>query len=176
MTNKEFKEKNYEFVAQMYNFESAIFQDIKSMFGDISLPNPTDTFKTKLDEIFVAFEDDDKPLDQHLTVIISSQFFLNQCASMIQNIDKYVKSIISTNEKEKMKELFDMLPNMESQWKEKETDTLNIDLQTNLAEMINSMPQLPGGLSKEMAHKICTSELQKVNYQPKEKEQKGFQF
>ena len=176
MTNEEYKAKNYEFVAQMYNIEKSIIQDINSMIGETTLPHPTVTFQTKLDEIFETFENDDKPLDQHLTAIVLTQYFLGQCMASMQSVDGYMKNVMMAHEQgpEAFREALAMKPDMETMWAEKENEILNTDLQNDLAKMIDTFPQLPGGLSKEMACKICTSELQKVNYQPKDGDKKEF--
>ena len=61
MTNEEYKNKNKEFINQMILMESNVINSIKEVINDISLPRPSFTFTTKINELFETFEHDDKP-------------------------------------------------------------------------------------------------------------------
>lgn len=170
MTNEEYKNKNKEFINQMILMESDVINSIKSVINDISLPRPSFTFATKINELFDSFESDDKPLDQHLTVIIISQYLLSSCLNIFQNIDSYVRNIYEAVEKKDnhlLSSLIEIKSELEKSWLDKDNEILNFDFQNDLEKLLNSGLPLPNGLSKEDVYKICINELKRVNYQPK---------
>lgn len=170
MTNEEFKAANYKAIADMYKYEGAIVEGVHKIVGDMTIPNATETFEARINELFDLFGNDDTPIDQHLTAILAAQFFLNQCGSVIRHLDAYMKTIIEAAQKgenETLRSLVELKPDIEESLAEKNAVVSNTDLQKDLSTIIDSFTQLPGGLSKDAAQRICSYELHKVNYQSK---------
>lgn len=170
MTNEEFKSKNKEFIDKMIVFESRAVKDVKTIITEASIPRPTISFTSKINELFELFENDDTNLDQHLIIIITAQYLLGKCYNIIQDIDKYVRKVfrgIEKHDDDSLLYLVSIKEDLEKNWVEKDNEILEFDFQNDLEKMLNSGMPLPQGISKERAYEICMSELKKVNYQPK---------
>jgi hypothetical protein len=169
MTNEEFKSKNDEFVGQLVKAEIGLISNIKEILNDISVPSPCISFKSKLDELFKVFENDGKTLDQHLTVVLYSQYLMQYYYSIIQDMDLYFRNLIDSIGK-KNKSLYNALINMRhdvsKSWIEKDTQLLDIDFEKDLQKALDSGIMLPPGITKEVAYQICMKELKAVNYKP----------
>ena len=171
MTNEEFKLANYKAITDMYKYEGEIVKDVHGIIGYMEIPKATETFETRINELFDLFENDDIPIDQHLITTISATFFLNQYASIIHHLDKYLKTFFEAKERgddATVKSLLELKPDIESSLAEMNESLLNINLQDDLDTILDSFQNLPGNVSKDVAHRRCMYELHKVKYQSKD--------
>ncbi len=170
MTNEEFKSKNKQYVSQLISIESGLIHDIKVIVNDIAIPQPSCTLLAKLDELFETFENDGILLDQHLTVLLMTQYLLREYASTIHSYDEDVMGFfdaVERSDNNSLAYLLSMKEDLEKTWIEKDTKILNLDFKGELAHVLNSGVPLPKGITQEKAYVICNYELDLVNYKPK---------
>ena len=177
MTNEEFRIKNGELSSQMADAEKELFNTVRKMIPDVNLPEPSQTFSIKLDELFETFENDPEPLDQHLTIIVGVQFMLAHCSSIVGNVDGYVRSLLESaaiGDSDGLRSLLELKPDVETLWAEKDKELLELDWQKDLGKVIDGVKQLPQGIPKFVAQEICSLELQRANYKPKKGPKMGY--
>ena len=170
MTNDEFRIKNGELAGEMSKAETAIFDSIRSMFEGINLPQPSQAFSTKLDELFETFEHDEEPLDQHLTIILATQYMLGHCQNTVGHVQGYVDKILQAariGDNDTVRTLLELGSDVEAHWAEMDQELLNLDFRKDLDKIVDSVRPLPKNISRETALRICDYELDVAKYEPK---------
>ena len=170
MTNSEFRINQGQILSEMRKSEDILFSEIRKSFDDITLPQPTQAFSVKLDELFEIFETDQKPLDQHLTIVLSLPYMIHHCENTVRNVQGYIFSVfdaINAQDNEKLQNLLELSSDAEAHWADLDQELLNLDFSKDLDKIIDLAGSLPKGLTKETAKMICAHELQVANYEPK---------
>ena len=170
MTNEEFKRKNKEYLDQIVQKEDQLYDCIDEIMSGVDIPLPSVTVSNKILDLLETFENDGHPLDQHLTVILESQYLFYKYTQIAQEIQTYFNNLIVARlkgENEKVKELLEKSIEVQEKWAEMDSELENFDFKNNLADVVNTMA-LPDGLTEEIAYQICSSELKYANYTPKQ--------
>lgn len=171
MTNEEFKKRNFEYITQMIQNEDAFKRCLKDILDNINVPSVSNSLLTKVNELFELFENDDKTLDQHLIVILESQYLLSRCATNIFGVKQYIDNLfesLNQNDREKIASILKEKPKYESIWSLNDKEIQEFDFFNDLEKVINNGVKLPMNMSKDNALSICLKELSKVGYVPKD--------
>ena len=170
MTNEEYKNKNNEFLEALEAKENDINSNIKDLFDGISLPVCTPIFSKKMNELLDAFDNDDKPIDQHLIVIIESKYLYAKYAYLIMDIQIFFSNLVvalCNQNNEEVKEILVSESAKEEEWRQMSEELAAFDIRNNLKDVIESGLPIPQDIPKEKALQICTVELDKIAYTPK---------
>ena len=169
MTNEEYKKRNFEYITQMIHHEDTFRNCLKDILNNINVPSVSNSLLSKVNELFELFENDDTTLDQHLIVILETQYLLSKCATNVVGIKQYVDRLfesLNQNDKEKIASILIEQPKNENIWSLNNREIQEFDFFNDLEKVINSGFPLPKNISKDSALSICLKELSKVNYIP----------
>lgn len=171
MTNEEYKKRNFEFITQMIQNEEAFKKCLKDILANINVPSVSNSLLSKVNELFELFENDDRPLDQHLIVILETQYLLSKCAANVIGVKQYMDKLfesLNQNDREKIASVLSDQPKHENIWNLNNREIQEFDFFNDLEKVINNGVQLPMNMSKNDALSICLKELSKVNYIPED--------
>lgn len=188
MTNEEYVNKNKEFLSIMVELQDAVFSSIRvalqdaafssfrGIVQDPNLPDPANNTSNKIMELFETFKDDDTNLDQHLIVILESHFLALKCKYCVNKIKAYFDTlfglVMSGEDDNMVQELLKNSHIFEEEWNSIDEEIKNFDFEKNLQDVINSGIPLPKNISPQKALQICTEELKKISYEPKDEVKK----
>ncbi len=116
---------------------------------DIEIPAPSTTIADKMNKLFEVFQYDDTPLDQHLTVLLETNYLFSKSALLSIDIQTFFNELVlaaNKNDQKKLEELFNSASSKEEEWNRIDSELDSFDLKNNLKDVIDSGIKLPQNL------------------------------
>ena len=168
--NEEFKKANFGYLNQLIQLEEKIIGDTQGIIMGLKVPRLGLTITDKINELFSNFEVSNEPLRSQVIVVLTLKYLMIAYQNYVFKVDSYMRSFISAKEANDKDRGFDILrkrADFELLWDRFDSDLRNLDFRKDLELMVSSVKPLPCNAPKETILKLCTEELNNINYSHK---------
>ena len=173
MNSKEIEQQNIKYRLENESFlngiiamESKTLDGIKELFLD-DVPREGPTLSKTINRLFDLFEGGEEPLNQHVIVVLHSQFLVQLFRKRIESIQRYYSSLEKALRNDDTEAIVSVLKEKETlheQWQRIGDFIANIDFEIGLEAALNSGVPLTKTYPRDKIERACLGELKRIGY------------
>lgn len=168
----EIKEKDKQLIGALKAKQDSIYKTINEMEIKMKLPSFAEALYEKIFELYDVLSVDGKPLEEHLTVVVTKPYLLNKFLKGIQLIDGYLRTAIEAArnyDDTALQAILNQSENVGKMALELEDEIRNYNFKDGLKEMVQDENfEYANRFGRDNIMLTCTAELNRVNYKSEE--------